>query len=328
VKFGHSPEEDATRRDFTCNAIYLDPLTDEVLDPVHGLRDLEQRRLDCVGDARRRFAEDGLRLVRMARFAGGFGLEPTAEVLAAARASGAALRGVSRERVLIELEALMARGGVARALGLLEECGLLERTLQLPAGLDRNAWVERRAALFSGLPARPGTELGLAALFAPDPERAEPSLDEAVRMVESLKPSRDLRAHLLDVWDLEAAFRNETRPPRSTRVRWMQRRGFEHALELSRARARTSGTNADALESLAREHRELRASGLDTQPYLTSKDLSARNVAQGPLYGALLREAETLQLDGVLADRDAALAWLDRKLQDGGNAARKPSASG
>src|SRR5262245_13356451 len=66
VRFGTSLEEDAARRDFTCNALYLDPLSDEFRDPTGGLDDLELRRLRCVGDPARRFAEDGLRLLRLA----------------------------------------------------------------------------------------------------------------------------------------------------------------------------------------------------------------------------------------------------------------------
>lgn len=86
VRFGASVEEDARRRDFTCNAIYLDPRNDEVRDPEHGLDDLEGKRLACVGDARERFREDALRPLRMARFAGGLGMEPTPETADAARA--------------------------------------------------------------------------------------------------------------------------------------------------------------------------------------------------------------------------------------------------
>src|SRR5437867_2007197 len=74
VRFGTTLVEDAARRDFTCNALYLDPLNDEFIDPTGGLADLAARRLRCVGDPVQRFAEDGLRLLRLARLAAEHGL--------------------------------------------------------------------------------------------------------------------------------------------------------------------------------------------------------------------------------------------------------------
>src|SRR6185503_18536023 len=68
VRYGATLEEDASRRDFTCNALYLDPLSDELCDPQEGLADLRSALLRCVGDPAARFAEDGLRILRLARF--------------------------------------------------------------------------------------------------------------------------------------------------------------------------------------------------------------------------------------------------------------------
>ncbi|MFT7541348.1 MAG: tRNA nucleotidyltransferase/poly(A) polymerase, partial [Gammaproteobacteria bacterium] len=99
VLYGTSMDEDAQRRDFTCNALYLDPLTDEISDVVGGLGDLENGVLRTVGDPVGRFREDGLRLLRMARFAAAYGLEIEGDTWAGARDSLDALVGISRERV-------------------------------------------------------------------------------------------------------------------------------------------------------------------------------------------------------------------------------------
>jgi tRNA nucleotidyltransferase/poly(A) polymerase len=108
VAYGSSLEGDARRRDFTCNALYLDPLADEFRDPEGGLEDLRAGRLCAVGDAAERFREDGLRLIRMARFAARLDLEPAPELVAAARAEAGALEGVSPERTLGELERIFS----------------------------------------------------------------------------------------------------------------------------------------------------------------------------------------------------------------------------
>src|SRR5688572_18520956 len=60
--------DDLARRDFTINAIAYDPLEDRLIDPFDGIGDLTRRRLRAVGDAAERFAEDGLRVLRAARF--------------------------------------------------------------------------------------------------------------------------------------------------------------------------------------------------------------------------------------------------------------------
>src|SRR5439155_1444174 len=68
VHFG-SAREDALRRDFTINALFLDPLTGEVVDFVGGQADLRARIIRAIGDPRARIAEDRLRMLRAARLA-------------------------------------------------------------------------------------------------------------------------------------------------------------------------------------------------------------------------------------------------------------------
>ena len=64
-----SAEEDASRRDFTINGLFYDPVEGRVIDFVGGQRDLAERRLRAIGCARDRFAEDKLRMLRAVRFA-------------------------------------------------------------------------------------------------------------------------------------------------------------------------------------------------------------------------------------------------------------------
>lgn len=157
VAFGQSVEQDAARRDFTCNAMFLDPRTDEVRDPTGGLEDLRAGRLACVGDPAVRFAEDALRLLRLARFAGALGLAVDARHLEAARAAGERLERVAVERVLKELEQMCRRGGAPRACGLLAETDLLARVLPSRAfehGLD--ARLAALAVLEGGAASPPG----------------------------------------------------------------------------------------------------------------------------------------------------------------------------
>src|SRR6185437_13416072 len=72
VVYAKSPEEDVRRRDFTINALLLDPETGKVLDYVGGRKDLEVGVVRAIGEPERRFAEDKLRMLRAVRFAARF----------------------------------------------------------------------------------------------------------------------------------------------------------------------------------------------------------------------------------------------------------------
>ncbi len=76
-----SQAEDALRRDFTCNALYYDPVKQVVVDYHNGLADVQAKRLVMIGDAAERYREDPIRILRAVRLAGKLGFDidgPTA----------------------------------------------------------------------------------------------------------------------------------------------------------------------------------------------------------------------------------------------------------
>ncbi len=309
VRFGASVEEDARRRDFTCNAIYLDPRNDEVRDPEHGLDDLEGKRLACVGDARERFREDALRPLRMARFAGGLGMEPTPETADAARAEADGLRRVSRERVLRELSGMFRRPGAAVCVGWMERCGLLEPALPGHAALGGGA---RRSAAIAGLAEPAGTEKGLAVLLGPAPEDlADAAGSRAI--LAALRVSRTTGTCVEDAWRLALEMRSDAAPARSTRLRWMRRPGFDVAVAWLAAWSRADRIDGARWSGIAAERAALAAHELEPARLLEAADLARRGIAPGPRFGELLRALETEQLDLRVRTRDEALAWLARQ---------------
>ena len=115
VMFTNRIEEDLARRDFTVNAMAIAP-DGTVIDPFGGRDDLAARTLRCVGDARTRFGEDALRILRLLRFASvlGFAVEPG--TAAAAQEKRELLRNVAAERVYAELNKLLCGGNVTEVL--------------------------------------------------------------------------------------------------------------------------------------------------------------------------------------------------------------------
>ncbi|HET8732609.1 MAG TPA: CCA tRNA nucleotidyltransferase, partial [Anaeromyxobacteraceae bacterium] len=143
VTFHDDLEADLARRDFTVNAMAWDPLADELRDPSGGRRDLARRVIRCVGDARARFAEDGLRPLRAARFVAQLGFRLAPDTRAAIPGALPIVALVSRERVAEELSRLLVGPAAAAGLATLRATGLLgvvlPRLAALPPGRVRHA---------------------------------------------------------------------------------------------------------------------------------------------------------------------------------------------
>lgn len=106
VTFTASLEEDLKRRDFTINAMAYSEETG-LVDKFHGLEDLQNKVIRCVGDPRERFSEDALRMMRAVRFAAQLGFEITEDVREAIREMADSLDHISAERIQTELVKLV-----------------------------------------------------------------------------------------------------------------------------------------------------------------------------------------------------------------------------
>ena len=120
--------EDAMRRDFTVNALFYDPVKEEVWDYVHGLKDLKSRKLVMIGDPATRYREDPVRMLRAARLGAKLGLEidePTREPIHSMRHL---LENVPQARLFEEILKLLMSGNAV-------ECVRVLRELELHHGL-------------------------------------------------------------------------------------------------------------------------------------------------------------------------------------------------
>ncbi len=102
VYFVDDLREDLARRDFTVNAMAFDVAKGEFSDPFSGIEDLKDGLIRAVGDPARRFSEDGLRVLRCARFCATLGLAIEKETQAAIVPSLLSFEKVAQERVADE----------------------------------------------------------------------------------------------------------------------------------------------------------------------------------------------------------------------------------
>ena len=115
VTFGTSIEEDLARRDFTVNAIALSP-NGTLVDPYGGQKDLNAKILRCVGEPKRRFEEDALRILRLVRFYSVLGFSAEGETARAAREARGSLAHIAHERVYAEMNKLLLGENVGETL--------------------------------------------------------------------------------------------------------------------------------------------------------------------------------------------------------------------
>ena len=143
VVFVDDIDRDLARRDFTVNAIAYDPVDGRVADPFNGLVDMRNEVLRAVGEPIERFQEDGLRILRGARFVATLGFELEEATEAAFRGALDTFRKVSPERVRDEWMKAMTASTPSRAFEVMRRTGILEVTypeLLEQVGCEQNQW--------------------------------------------------------------------------------------------------------------------------------------------------------------------------------------------
>jgi poly(A) polymerase len=123
-----SLEQDAVRRDFTMNALFLDPVSGDIQDFVGGYRDLTERKLRLIGDPVTRYREDPVRLLRAARFVAKLGVELGDETAKPVNDLAHLLGGIPPARLFEEVCKLFMTGHASRTMEALQ-CFHLSRAL-------------------------------------------------------------------------------------------------------------------------------------------------------------------------------------------------------
>jgi poly(A) polymerase len=126
-----SLEDDARRRDFTVNALFYDPVREEVLDYHGGVPDLKARKLRMIGDAAQRYREDPIRMLRAVRLAASRALEIEPRTRKPIRALADLLQNVPQARVFDEMMKLLLSGHAAEGVRRLRKEGLHHGLLPL-----------------------------------------------------------------------------------------------------------------------------------------------------------------------------------------------------
>jgi len=336
VRFS-SPQEDAQRRDFTINGMFLDPFTDTVIDYVGGQADLEAQIIRAVGDPAARLSEDRLRMLRAVRFAArlGFGIEP--ETFAAIQLAAPTITDMAWERIGDEVVRMLTdsiAGSARRAFELLHETGLLARVLpEVSAlkGVEQSPDYHPEGDVFIhtlGLLAQleqPTETLALGALLHDIAKPAcahrdahritfyghcERGAEMAVEICQRLRRSRETweRVAFLVRDHLRLLHAPEMRL--STLKRFLASDGIDELLALARLDAMASNHDLTYYNFCRQKLQELSHAVIRPAPLLRGHDLLELGLQPGPLIGHILRAVTEAQLEGTLQTRDEAVAWV------------------
>ena len=226
--FGNQ-EEDARRRDFTVNALYFDPATEEIIDYHGGLADLRKRVLRMIGDPQTRFREDPVRMLRAVRLAAKLGLTLEPATRAPIRRLAPLIEHVPPARVFDEMMKLLLSGNAAEGVRRLRREGLhhgmlplLDVILEQPLGerFVTLALAQTDERVLTGRPVSPAFLFAallwhevLAASKARQAkgERPAPALEAAMDKVldaqfEKLALTRKLTATMREIWVMQPRF--------------------------------------------------------------------------------------------------------------------------
>jgi poly(A) polymerase len=306
-------EQDAKRRDFTINGLFLDPLSNKVIDYVGGLEDLKARRLRAIGDPAARFGEDHLRLLRAVRFAARFELQIDPATDAAIRAHAQRLTIISPERIAEELRKMLVPSTRQTAWPMLERYGLSDVIFRFapPAATGADHPMRALPLALDESPAALGLVLAAAAVGrSGDPAallclKAAQAIDRAMRQALRIsnEESDDLIGALAGVGYLLEAPDSLAR-----RKRFLARPTAELSRRLMRALTKM-GYESQALAALDQVLEALHAADdYAPPPLITGDDLTAAGLRPGRLFKRILDEAYDAQLEARIETRQEAMA--------------------
>jgi poly(A) polymerase len=332
-------EEDAKRRDFTINGLFMDPLDgDKVIDYVGGQEDLKNRIVRAIGEPNHRFEEDHLRLLRAVRFSARFGFKLDEETARAMEGHAGELTRISPERVGEELRLMLTPTTREDAYNLLVWRGLLPVIMRFlpekwPEVVDEGSFlafacmnpeVRRRPISFGlALAAMAVDYRGNVAAMTPDSRGnfRHDSDPRALLTEKEIRVSCQAMRQALKISNEEydqmagalsfGHLLGEAEPSVATMKRFLARPSSSDARALMEI-FWTNGPVGKRIEWLIRRLAELERTDVAPPPMITGDDLTAAGLRPGPLFKRILDAAYDEQLEGRITSKDQALELAQR----------------
>ena len=300
-------EQDSRRRDFTINAMYLDIGRGEVIDFHGGQEDLRNKIVRAVGEARQRFTEDHLRILRALRFATQLNFTIEDDTARAVKSMARQLLSISRERIYAEMEKICESTHFPRGLELLQQHDILQNLfaghpLFAANHLDLLKQNLQKFPLRGILPV-----FSLLAYLA---WRLEASVDFVQRLHQLNWPNK-LASAVEDCLQQWPQFLYA--PNFYERARLMAGPRGLVLLNLWQVHSESLGSGQQELLQFVERYGEVcDEQGELPKPWVSGQDLLDLGLAQGPLMGEVIAEVHRRQIQGELESRQQALKFVQQ----------------
>jgi poly(A) polymerase len=335
VVYSKTADQDVLRRDFTINALLLDPETNDVIDLVGGRADLQAGIIRAIGKASDRFQEDKLRMVRAVRFAARFRYAIEAATFSAITQLAHEIHQVSAERLRDELTKILTEGAARRGFELLDETRLLPELLPEIARMkgveqppqfhpEGDVWTHTLMMLEMLKPKCSSTlawgvllhDVGKPPTFTPPAGpngriRFDEHVEVGTRMAEEicrrLRFSNDDTAQIAALVANHLRFKDAPQMKPATLKRFVRLDRFEEHLELHRLDCTSSHGHLENYELVKRFLAETPPEIVRPPRLVTGSDLIALGLPPGPAFHAILEAVEEAQLNGKVTTKEAAI---------------------
>src|ERR1043165_2592348 len=290
--------EDVKRRDFTINGLLYDPIKQEVLDYVGGKKDLQNRVIRAIGEPKKRFEEDHLRLLRAVRFAARLEFEIDNHTFSSIKDCAPNVVTVSAERIRDELNLMLTGPNPRQAFELLKKCRLLRYVLPnidalegvpQPAQFHPEGDVWTHTLMLLGQLHDAPLTLALGALFHDVGKPATIEMADRIRFNEHEKVGAEMteknmerlkypREHIERVVALvrgHMSFKDTQRMRPATLKRFLRQPHFDEHLALHKLDCVASHGDLSAYEFCSNELLRETPETLRPEPLITGDDLIA-----------------------------------------------------
>jgi poly(A) polymerase len=352
-----SPKEDVKRRDFTVNGLLWDPVEEQAIDYVDGLKDLERELIRTIGEPEERFTEDYLRMLRAPRFAAQLDFEISNRTAEAIKIHAGHLTDMAEERILDEFKKLISTSHPAKGIRSMRDLNLLEQVLPAVDALDNyrhgteqeggsildhvirtlERWSEREASEVDFLPSLEKEEriyVGCSILFhdiarpeSEDPtselsktDLSDPIHDNITSSLKKLRASNDLIRTVRRVVKRHRKVLKADQYEQADWKRWMSDDSWPYVKWVCTCvLAECPGVPSDPFDHLLQREKDWSEDDLNPDRLLTGNDLKEMGLEPGPAFGEILETVRRAQLNDDITSREEAMELTRQHISQAGD---------
>ncbi|MEM7007658.1 MAG: CCA tRNA nucleotidyltransferase [Thermodesulfobacteriota bacterium] len=340
VVYSTQEQEDVLRRDFTINGMLYDPISEEVIDYVDGIEDLDRKIVRTIGNPYERFNEDKLRMMRAIRFSSRYDFELDKDTFEAIRKLAPQITQVSSERIRDEILKIITQSNPGHGIKMLSESGLLKYVLpdiEIMKGVEQppefhpegDVFVHTCLVLdklFENEEGIVSPELAMGALLHDVGKPPTFSVSDRIRFNGhdrlgadmSKKICRELKFSNKQIELIYALikehlkFKDVFKMKKSTLKRFIGMPHFEDHMALHLADCQASHGMTKAYDFIMDKFDEFEDEEIKPTPLLSGKELIEMGYSPGPLFSEILNFVEEAQLEGNITTSKQAVELVSK----------------